>query len=156
MNWRSTACSIRPSPGPVLYPATLGAPRPAVRIPPLAGQPPNPRGGEGEDRALPALSHPFVERLVGTMRRELLDQILFWSARDLERQLPDSNHYDRERSHAASGGVTPNSKAGDVDRRIVSLGAYRWQSHCRGLYWLPVAVLKSNSPQTSQTWRLEL
>jgi hypothetical protein len=31
------------------------------------------------------LSHPFIERLVGTVRRELLDQIPFWSARDLER-----------------------------------------------------------------------
>ena len=33
------------------------------------------------------LSHPFIERLVGTVRRELLDQIPFWSARDLERKL---------------------------------------------------------------------
>jgi transposase InsO family protein len=27
------------------------------------------------------LSHPFIERLVGTVRRELLDQIPFWNAR---------------------------------------------------------------------------
>ena len=33
------------------------------------------------------LSHPFIERLVGTVRRELLDQIPFWSAQDLERKL---------------------------------------------------------------------
>jgi len=33
------------------------------------------------------LSHPFIERLVGTIRRELLDQIPFWSAGDLERKL---------------------------------------------------------------------
>jgi hypothetical protein len=26
------------------------------------------------------LSHPFIERLVGTIRRELLDQVPFWSA----------------------------------------------------------------------------
>ena len=32
------------------------------------------------------LSHPFVERLIGTMRREFLDQVLFWNARDLERK----------------------------------------------------------------------
>jgi transposase InsO family protein len=25
------------------------------------------------------LSHPFVERLIGTMRRECLDQVLFWN-----------------------------------------------------------------------------
>src|SRR5207244_7427624 len=33
------------------------------------------------------LSHPFIERLVGTIRRELLDQIPLWSAGDLERKL---------------------------------------------------------------------
>jgi putative transposase len=31
------------------------------------------------------LSHPFVERLIGTMQREFLDHVLFWNARD---QLP--------------------------------------------------------------------
>ena len=28
------------------------------------------------------LSHPFVERLIGTIRREFLDQVFFWNARD--------------------------------------------------------------------------
>ena len=32
-------------------------------------------------------SHPFVEILIGTTRREFLDQVLFWHARDLERTL---------------------------------------------------------------------
>jgi transposase InsO family protein len=31
------------------------------------------------------LSHPFVERLIGTIRREYLDQTLFWTAADLDR-----------------------------------------------------------------------
>ena len=35
------------------------------------------------------LSHPFVERLIGTIRREYLDQILFWSTADLETKLLD-------------------------------------------------------------------
>src|SRR4051812_45986274 len=33
------------------------------------------------------LSHPFVERLIGTIRREYLDLILFWSTADLETKL---------------------------------------------------------------------
>ncbi len=33
------------------------------------------------------LSHPFVERLIGTVRREFLDQTLFWNSVDLESKL---------------------------------------------------------------------
>jgi len=36
---------------------------------------------------LTAWSHPFVERLIGTIRREFLDQTLFWNAVDLEKKL---------------------------------------------------------------------
>src|SRR5262249_34333091 len=37
------------------------------------------------------LSHPFVERLIGTLRREYLDRILFWSTVDLAEKLTRSN-----------------------------------------------------------------
>jgi putative transposase len=48
------------------------------------------------------LSHPFVERLVGTIRREFLDRVLFWNARDLERKLADfQTYYNAARSHAS-------------------------------------------------------
>ena len=39
------------------------------------------------------LSHPFVKRLIGTMRRECLDHVLFWNAGDLERKLADFQAY---------------------------------------------------------------
>src|SRR5215472_4677243 len=39
------------------------------------------------------LSHPFVERLIGTIRREYLDRILFWTTDDLEMKLLDFQHY---------------------------------------------------------------
>jgi hypothetical protein len=37
--------------------------------------------------------HPFVERLIGTIRREFLDQTLFWNAVDLERKLEAFKDY---------------------------------------------------------------
>ena len=54
------------------------------------------------------LSHPFVERLIGTMRREFLDHVPFWNARDLERKLAEFQVYDNAaRGHASLKGHTP-------------------------------------------------
>src|SRR5210317_541943 len=39
------------------------------------------------------LSHPFVERLIGTIRREHFDQVFFWNAVDLERKLSSFKVY---------------------------------------------------------------
>lgn len=55
------------------------------------------------------LSHPFIERLVGTIRRELLDQIPFWSAGDLEE------------AAALQGLLQPRSSSRVVGRRHTSL-----------------------------------
>jgi len=51
------------------------------------------------------LSHPFVERLIGTVRREYLDQMLFWTGTDLEDKLLEFQHYyNAHRTHEALGG----------------------------------------------------
>jgi hypothetical protein len=42
------------------------------------------------------LSHPFVERVIGTFRRECLDRLLFWTAADLERKLVEFQRYYNE------------------------------------------------------------
>ena len=39
------------------------------------------------------LSHPFVERLIGTVRHKYLDRTLFWTTADLETKLCDFQHY---------------------------------------------------------------
>ena len=39
------------------------------------------------------LSHPFVEHLIGTVRREYLDRTLFWTTVDLETKLIDFQQY---------------------------------------------------------------
>jgi putative transposase len=50
-------------------------------------------------------SHPFIERLIGTIRRECLDRSLFWTATDLEMKLVAfQDYYNRHRTHSALEG----------------------------------------------------
>jgi len=87
------------------------------------------------------ISHPFVERLIGTIRRELIDQTPFWSARELERKLFSfRNYYNDQRSHHAFGGVTPSTQSGEMDHAVADLSNYSWQPNCRGLFQLPIAA----------------
>ena len=54
------------------------------------------------------LSHPFVERLIGTVRREFLDHVLFWNDCDLTRKLARfQDYYNTHRVHSSLGGDTP-------------------------------------------------
>ena len=93
-----------------------------------------------EIKSLPhvPMSHPFVERLIGSVRRELLDQTFFWTATDLENKLRDYQaYYNEHRCHSSRGGGTPvESDSGNV----VDIRSYRWKKHCRGLFQLPVAA----------------
>ena len=87
------------------------------------------------------ISHPFVERLIGTIRRECLDTLLFWGKRDLERKLADfKTYYNEQRVHSSVGDTTPAARAGDRESQILNFDDYRWQSHCRGLYQTPMAA----------------
>ena len=45
-------------------------------------------------------SHPVVERLIGTVRRECLDRLLFWTAADLEQKLVEAAALSWAVSHA--------------------------------------------------------
>ena len=87
------------------------------------------------------LSHPFVERLIGTTRREFLDHVLFWNARDLRRKLSNFQaYYNAERVHASLDGNTPlGVTLGDTFKRA-KFDDVRWTSHCRGLVQLPMAA----------------
>ena len=59
-------------------------------------------------------SPPFIERLIGTIRREFLDHTLFWNAVDLERKLEIfKDYYNRSLTHASLGGNTPADIGGD-------------------------------------------
>src|SRR5262245_39802150 len=87
------------------------------------------------------LSHPFVERLIGTVRREFLDQVLFWNARDLKRKLTEfQSYYNAARSHGSLAGHTPVTFAGGHAAAPADFNHVRWVSHCRDLVQLPVAA----------------
>src|SRR5262245_41847415 len=77
------------------------------------------------------LSHPFVERLIGTIRCECLDHTLFWTTADLERKLLDfQRNYNGNRTHAGLAGRPPDPSAKPAR---ATLRSYRWQMLCRGL-----------------------
>jgi len=87
------------------------------------------------------ISHPFVERLIGTIRREYVDFVPFWTARDLENKLLSFRaFYNDRRCHYALDGHTFRKRTGKLRPRVADLDSYRWQCHCSGLYQLPVAA----------------
>jgi len=94
------------------------------------------------------LSHPFVERLIGTIRRDFLDQVPFWNATDLARELEASQHYyNVQRVHSSLDGAPPGSTAGNSRPRfarqlLLETALSRFVSTARGR-------LSTNSPQTT-------
>lgn len=87
------------------------------------------------------VSHPFVERLIGTVRREFVDQTLFWNAVDLEKKLGVfQEYYDHSRVHASLEGDTPEQVSGESETDLADLEHCRWQTRCHELVQFPVAA----------------
>jgi putative transposase len=73
------------------------------------------------------ISHLFALRLIGTVRREYLDYVLFWNAIDLERKLGDFKiYYNNKRVHTSLEGQTPVETAGCRAGPVVDLENYGW------------------------------
>jgi len=93
-----------------------------------------------EIKSLPhvPMSHPFAERLIGSIRRELLDHTFFWTVTDLENKLRGSQrYYKHHRCHSSREGTTPVISG---DSGVAGINKCRWENHCRGLFELPVAA----------------
>ena len=93
-----------------------------------------------EIKSLPhvPMSHPFVVRLIGSVRRELMDHTLLWTKSDLENKLQNyQRYYNEYRCHSSRDGATPVNSG---SKRIAALNDYPWKKHCRGLFQLPVAA----------------
>ena len=73
------------------------------------------------------VSHPFVERLIGTIRREFLDQVLIWNAVNLGRKLEEFRiYYNENRVHQSLSGVLqendPANRRPPIPSLITTLG----------------------------------
>ncbi len=104
--------------------------------------------GIKEIKSIPGVptSHPFVERVIGTTRRECLDKILFFNELDLQSKLNAfQSYYNETRVHSSLEMKTPSIMAEcrqgvEINEKVVSLDDYRWRSHCKGLFNFPVAA----------------
>jgi transposase InsO family protein len=86
-------------------------------------------------------SHPFIERLIGTIRREYLDQVLFWNRLDLQRKLGQfARYYNHVRVHSPLSGITLADRGDRASSRVTDLLRFSCQAHCHGLFHTPVAA----------------
>ena len=87
------------------------------------------------------VSHPFIERLIGTVRREYLDHVFFWNAIDLAKKLDAfADYYNAHRVHRALAGSTPAQRAETPACAPAAIDHYAWRQHCRGLFQTPVTA----------------
>lgn len=82
------------------------------------------------------LSHPFVERMIGTLRRNI------WTALSFGRPSTWKRNYRPSRITKITIALTQGSTE---EHRKTILKAdrsklYRWRAHCRGLYQTPEAA----------------
>jgi len=87
------------------------------------------------------VSHPFIERLIGTVRREYLDHVFFWNAIGLTRKLNAfADYYNSHRVHRSLDGTTPARRACAPSPPPVraALRQYGWAEDCRGLFHTPI------------------
>ena len=87
------------------------------------------------------VSHPFIDRLIGTIRREYLDHLLIWNESDLERKLEAfQEDYNGHWIHQSLSQQTPDEAAGKDPPRPANPNHLVCQAYCRGLCNTPMAA----------------
>ena len=85
------------------------------------------------------ISHPYVERIIGTIRRECLDQTLFWNEVDLQNKLDDfTDYYNNHRVHSSLNGEVPANFGEERLQSVANIEKFNWKTLCRGLVQLPI------------------
>lgn len=85
------------------------------------------------------ISHPFIERVIGTIRREYLDHVPFWNSLDFERKLGEfKDYYNNYRIYAALAGQSPAKHSHHCLEPLADINNYTWRQHCRGLFQTPI------------------
>lgn len=103
----------------------------------------NHKSGPKEIKSIPytPTSHPFIERLIGTIRREYLDRVFFWNGWDLERKLEAfRQYYNKNQAHQSLSGDIPSVVSGNSRTQCADLSDYSWISHCNDLFQTPIAA----------------
>jgi putative transposase len=79
------------------------------------------------------LSCPFLERLIGTIRREFLNQIHFRDTSDLDQRWRIvATITNAHRVPTALESYTQSEISGETAKHRARLSDFRWRFHCRG------------------------
>jgi hypothetical protein len=108
-------------------------------IPPMESQFSHPRHWRNKSIPFTPISHPYVERVIGTVRRECLDQTLFWNEVDLQNKLDNFiDYYNNHREHSSLKGDVPAKFSEERLQSAANLEKFNWKTFCRGLIQLPI------------------
>ncbi len=87
------------------------------------------------------VSNPFVESLIGKIRREYTNKLLFFGEADLEIKLSIYKKYFNEgRVHSRISFKTPQNHAQNIPSGLIDLKDVKWKSYCNGLFKVPTAA----------------
>jgi putative transposase len=86
-------------------------------------------------------THPFIERLIKSVRNEYLDRLFFWNDVDLQQKLNAYQEYfNNGRVHESLDAKIPGQVAEELNLKVANLKNYQYHSYCRGMFQVPIAA----------------